>query len=190
MRHCNPPNATLGRRQERSDGASLEHRRCLLWVIFGLQRDPERCPLNDHHPARRRSEATSEKCPKRLRGAVKFPEVLPDGQISKNSCQSPLKKIFLFSIDPDSVQNSSIPSRERGVGHGHERWDGLRWTRQRWRETESQGGFPVSDVRHADERCCCVRQNRVVLAPVAGVKFAKAKPPDRAGLPPSIRGRR
>ena len=141
MRHCNPPNATLGRRQERSDGASLEHRRCLLWVIFGLQRDPERCPLDDHQPARRRSEATSEKCPKRLRGAVKFPEVLPDGQISKNSCQSPLKKIFLFSIDPDSVQNSSIPSRERGVGHGHERWDGLRWTRQRCARKVIAGRF-------------------------------------------------
>jgi len=28
----------------------------------------------------------------------------------------------------------------------------------------SQGGlWPVSDQQRADERCCCVRQNRVVL---------------------------
>ena len=48
----------------------------------------------------------------------------------------------------------------------------------------------VSEQQRADERRCCVRQNRLVLAPVAGVKFAKAKPPDRAGLSPSSRGRR
>jgi hypothetical protein len=40
----------------------------------------------------------------------------------------------------------AIPSRERGVGHRHERWDGMRWTRQRRRATRSQGGFrSVSD---------------------------------------------
>jgi len=41
------------------------------------------------------------------------------------------------------------------------------------RETESQGGFPVSDRVHADERRRRVGQNRVVLAPVAGVKSAE-----------------
>jgi hypothetical protein len=52
------------------------------------------------------------------------------------------------------------------------------------RETESQGGFPVSDHQHADDGAearrsllaktgGCVRQNRVVLAPVAGVKSAE-----------------
>src|SRR5882757_11373405 len=33
----------------------------------------------------------------------------------------------------------------RGVGHRHERWNGMRWTRQRWASKRSQGGFPVSD---------------------------------------------
>jgi hypothetical protein len=35
------------------------------------------------------------------------------------------------------------------------------------RATGSQGGFFefVSDQQHADERCCSVRQNRVVLTP-------------------------
>ena len=39
----------------------------------------------------------------------------------------------------------------------------------------------VSDQRHADERrLICGRQSRVVLAPVAGVKFAEVERPDRA----------
>src|SRR6202795_2722335 len=46
------------------------------------------------------------------------------------------------------------------------RWDGR------------AGDEPVSDHRHADERCCSVRQNRVVLTPrrwcqVRGVKSAQ-----------------
>ena len=72
------------------------------------------------------------------------------------------------------------PVPKRGVGHRHKRWDGMRWTRQRWRETGSQGGFPVSDSRRADERRCGVRQSRVVLAPVAGVKLAEVHEPNRA----------
>src|SRR5229473_5911182 len=39
----------------------------------------------------------------------------------------------------------------------------------------------VSDKRRADDRrLICVRQSRVVLAPVAGVKFAEARRLDRA----------
>ena len=45
---------------------------------------------------------------------------------------------------------------------------------------DGRAGFQsVSGRRHADERCCCVRQNRVVPAPVAGVKFAEARRPNR-----------
>src|SRR4051812_30892734 len=56
----------------------------------------------------------------------------------------------------------------------HGRWAGLRWTRKRRaRDKESQGGFPVSDAGAPDEWRSCVRQRRVVLAPVAGVKLAK-----------------
>jgi hypothetical protein len=37
------------------------------------------------------------------------------------------------------------------------------------------GRFSVSDARRTDERRCCVRQNRVVPAPVAGVKLSVAE---------------
>ena len=51
-----------------------------------------------------------------------------------------------------------------------------------WR---SQGELNlVSDLRRADERSCCGRQSRVVLAPVAGVKLAEASRPDRAWTKP------
>jgi hypothetical protein len=38
----------------------------------------------------------------------------------------------------------------------------------------------VSDIRRADERRLSGRRSRVVLAPVAGAKFAEARRPDRA----------
>ena len=42
------------------------------------------------------------------------------------------------------------------------------------RASDSQGGLrPVSDQGATDERRSCVRQNRVVPAPVAGVKSAE-----------------
>src|SRR5258705_684321 len=44
---------------------------------------------------------------------------------------------------------------------------GMRWTRQRFARNGIAGLVErlVSDHRHADERCCCGRQNRVVLTP-------------------------
>src|SRR5712692_10204093 len=43
----------------------------------------------------------------------------------------------------------------------------MRWTRQRFARDGIAGQVErfVSDYRHADERCCCGRQNRVVLTP-------------------------
>src|SRR5260370_37389411 len=50
----------------------------------------------------------------------------------------------------------------------------MRWTRQRRCEADSAGRVcPVSDVPCARRRRRRVRQNRVVLAPVAGVKSAE-----------------
>jgi len=55
---------------------------------------------------------------------------------------------------------------KRGVGHRHERWGGMRWTRQRRRVVVLAGRASVCErTQCADERCCCVRQNRVVLTP-------------------------
>ena len=45
------------------------------------------------------------------------------------------------------------PSRpQRGVGHRHERWGGMRWTRQRRARLRSQGGFRERLCSAQDER--------------------------------------
>jgi hypothetical protein len=56
----------------------------------------------------------------------------------------------------------------------------MRWTRQRFAREVIAGRVleSVSDQQHADERCCCGRQNRVVLTPrrwrqVGGVASAR-----------------
>jgi len=100
-----------------------------------------------------------------------------------------------FSLNASSKSNLQLPPscpEKRGVGHRHERWDGLRWTRQRRaRGRDRRAVLTVSEHGAQDERRLnaltrtsagstwlagvfgggsCVRQNRVVLAPVAGVK--------------------
>ena len=106
------------------------------------------------------------------------------------------------------------PSRpeKRGVGHRHERWDGLRWTRQRQaRGRDRRAVRTVSEHSAQDERRLnaftrilagstwlvevfgggsCVRQNRVVLAPVAGVKLSVADTIQPGLVSPSSRQRR
>ena len=92
---------------------------------------------------------------------------------------SPICKNIPVPADPNQKY---IPRRlvpQRGVSRSSRTRGGMRWTRQRWARDVIAGRFPVSDRRRADERCCCGRQSRVVLAPVAGVKFAEARRPDR-----------
>jgi hypothetical protein len=77
----------------------------------------------------------------------------PDGQItswfSASSVQPLLQKYSGFPKDQiSSISPLSCPS-ERGVGHRHERWDGMRWT---------QGALKT-------KARCCGRRRRVVLAP-------------------------
>ena len=85
---------------------------------------------------------------------------------------------------------SSCPA-QRGVGHRHERWGGLRWTRQRRSaRCVCRAGDPVSEYSAQDDDACCVRQNRVVLAPVAGVKLPEANSSLPGSIKPSIRQRR
>src|ERR1700753_1472911 len=68
--------------------------------------------------------------------------------------QSRSKKYSLFTFDPNHRLISAVLFRKRGVGHRHERWNGMRWTQQHQRARE-----------RADEWRCCVRQSRVVLTP-------------------------
>jgi hypothetical protein len=123
---------------------------------------------------------------------------LPDGQITK-SCPSLFPKIFPFRRRANQNYKRRRPVPRRGVGHRHERWDGMRWTRQR-RAREVIAGRVDPRERSAgaqDERrfnafaktsagctwpagACwqgrCVRRSRVVLASVADVKFAEVFP--------------
>jgi hypothetical protein len=83
-------------------------------------------------------------------------------------------------ISPKSAPSSRHPaSSKRGVASSRYVECGLRWTRWRCAREALQGGLKlclgaVSDRSAQGERRCCVRQKRVVLAPVAGVKLAEA----------------
>jgi hypothetical protein len=98
-------------------------------------------------------------------------------------CPSPARKKNPLRARPKSVLERCLSRPARGAYRDrHGRGAGLRWTRKRRaRDAVRRAGFPVSDRRVSDERRICVRQNRVVLAPVAGVKPAevcKAQPGD------------
>jgi hypothetical protein len=60
---------------------------------------------------------------------------------------------YSASLPPQITStNPVIPFRERGVGHRHERWDGMRWTRQHRARLRSQGGFRERLCSAQDER--------------------------------------
>ena len=108
--------------------------------------------------------------------------MLPDGQISDLPVQPRLKKYFAFPVGQIISTSSRHPVPRRGAYNDrHERWDGMRWTRQRFARDGIAGRVgerPVSDQQRADERCCSVRRSRVVLTPrcwrqVRGVKSAQ-----------------
>jgi hypothetical protein len=54
--------------------------------------------------------------------------------------QPHLQKYFRFLQNQISFLFAPSRPGKRGVGHRHERWDGMRWTRQRRRARQSQGG--------------------------------------------------
>jgi hypothetical protein len=112
----------------------------------------------------------------------------PDGQITKN-LSSPSRKNIPLSIRPKSAV-ISLPSRldKRGgsrvvTNAGRDAMDAGSVRR----EACSQGGYPVSGHGAQDDRCCGVRQNRVVLASVADVKLPVANliQPDRSAIKPA-----
>jgi hypothetical protein len=67
---------------------------------------------------------------------------LPDGQITDFPVQPCSQKYFASPFGRNSFMDSAVPSRKRGVGHRHERWGGMRWTRQRRaRNRNRRAGF-------------------------------------------------
>ena len=54
-----------------------------------------------------------------------------NGRLGDLGVQLCFKKYFRFLLTQIIGLSPAIPSRERDVGHRHERWDGMRWTRQR-----------------------------------------------------------
>ena len=63
-------------------------------------------------------------------------------------------KIFRLRRRANQKYNHRRLIPPRGdVGHRHERWDGMRWTRQRRARLGLQGGSSVSDRSAQDERC-------------------------------------
>src|SRR5687768_11822356 len=87
------------------------------------------------------------------------------GQISsglQKSCQAEnfcKSKIFLLSADPNQCASIAIPSYSEGRRPSSRTLGGLRWTL----------------VYASTMAWISVRQNRVVLAPVAGVKLSEKR---------------
>ena len=126
------------------------------------------------------------------------PIVLPDGQITHRLGPAVCAKIFLFSRPPNQRYNHRRPipqegrrpsSRTLGLDAVDAAASGV---------LEIAGRFSVSDRDVPDERRLspvsllaktggCVRQNRVVPAPVAGVKLpvATSIQPDRTAIKPA-----
>ena len=96
--------------------------------------------------------------------------------------QPPAQKYSAFHPTPNQWLFPRCPVSTRGAYRESSRTrDGMRWTRQRQARSVFAGRFPVSEHGAQDERRCSVRQNRVVLTPVAGVKLpvANSIQPDR-----------
>src|SRR5260370_35465366 len=107
------------------------------------------------------------------------------------ACPAPFAKIFLFSPDPNQFTDSHrlVPTRG-AIARRHERGAGC-GGRKGVRRATAVAGRDEPRERSAsvqDDRRLSGRQNRVVLAPVAGATFAEASRPNRALDKTSIRG--
>src|SRR5216683_7769872 len=93
--------------------------------------------------------------------------ICPSGGLLTGVSSPICKNISVFTY-PKSLLELFASHPKRGAYHDrHERRGGMRWTRQRFARDGIAGLVErlVSDHRRADERCCCGRQNRVVLTP-------------------------
>jgi hypothetical protein len=93
--------------------------------------------------------------------------ICPSGAFSILLSSPLCKNISLHPSGKSSLQVRAIPPHQRGVSRSSRTRDGVRWTRQRFACDGIAGRVErsVSGHRRADERCCSVRQNRVVLTP-------------------------
>jgi hypothetical protein len=99
-------------------------------------------------------------------------------------------KIFRFSSPPNQWLFLRRPVSTRGADRASSRTrDGMRWTRQRQARKVFAGRLSVSEHGAQDDRRCSVRQNRVVLAPVAGVQAVGGELDPTGSIQPSSRQR-
>jgi hypothetical protein len=109
---------------------------------------------------------------------------------SELACPAPFAKIFPFSADPNQmhIHHRLVPIRG-AIARRHERGAGC-GGRESVRRAMAVAGRDEPRERSAgvqDDRRLSGLRSRVVLAPVAGVKFAEARRPDRALDKPLIR---
>jgi hypothetical protein len=111
---------------------------------------------------------------------------LPDGLFAGSAVQPHLQKYFRSRLNQIKTISLAVLSHTEGrIAIVTDVGSGMRWTRQRRARDGLQGGLPIIG---ACERLNGAltndairgRRSRVVLAPVAGVKFAEARRPDRA----------
>src|SRR5882757_9244102 len=67
--------------------------------------------------------------------------------------QSRLQKYFASRVGQTKTISCAVLFRERGVGHRHERWGGMRRTRQRrvWNEIAGRGSREQSSSRKTND---------------------------------------
>src|ERR1700738_3461879 len=107
--------------------------------------------------------------------------ICPSGGLLTGVSSPLCKNISLHPSGKSSLQIRAIPPPRGAYRDRHGCGVRMRWTRQRFARDGIAGRVgerPVSDQQRADERCCSVRQNRVVLTPrrwrqVRGVKSAQ-----------------
>jgi len=88
--------------------------------------------------------------------------------LSGKSVSSPdPKNISLLRLVETALLIPTVPPHRGAYRDRHGRGEGCGGRGSVLRATGLQGGSmrPVSDQQHADEGCCSVRQNRVVLTP-------------------------
>jgi len=134
----------------------------------------------------------------------------PTGKSAK-SCQAPPEKKFLFPFTPNHLYDSGHPvpvegrwpssrtlGRDAAASGAWWCWQGGLWSvsEHSVQTTGANARMNLSAKTGGARRSLqakpggCVRQNRVVLAPVAGVKLTEAKSTQPGFDEPSIRQRR